>query len=777
MSRHQGRQALQYVQAKVGAVSFFAMLSVGVPGEILIQSAHAQGGQTATPLPTVSVDITKPRRKPRRATTAPRQRAPAPQPPPEPQQASAPETQASRSGTVGYIATRTSTGTKTDTPIIDIPQSISVVTQQFLRDQNNQSFLETLRYVPGVIPHQGEGNRDDVVIRGQRSNADFFVNGVRDDVQYFRDVYNVQRIEVLKGPNAMIFGRGGGGGVINRVLKEADGSRVREVTVGAGQFNLGRVAVDYGDAINPNVAARFNAVYENSGGFRDFGHLERYGFNPTVTFKPTDATTIALSYEYFHDRRVTDRGIPSQTRAGVTPNAANPLLPYLTSPSTFFGNPNLNYALVDAHIGTAVIEHDFDNGLKVKNQTRVANYDKFYQNIFPGGAVNPAGTSVALSAYNNEVDRQNVFNQTDVTYKFDLGLMRHTLLAGAEVGRQSGLSLRQDGFFNNAANPNGTPATFTVSPLNPTSYVPVVFRNIPTGANNTYQLGLGALYVQDQIEITKYFQLIGGLRFDHFDLSTQDRRTLATFNRVDDLTSPRFGVIVKPFENLSFYGSYAVSYLPSAGDQFSTLNPGTVISAPEKFENREFGVKWDIFPLLQFTAAVYNLDRYNQRFPDPNNPGFFILSGRTNTKGFETGLVGYIMDKWQVSGGYAYTDAKIDGATSATIVPGNRVGLVPYHTFTLWNKYEFVDWFALGAGVIHQTDSFASSDDTVLLPGWTRVDAGIFGKYRFSDGTLVNWQINIENLFDTRYYATADGNNNISPGSPRAIRGAMRVNF
>ena len=202
-----------------------------------------------------------------------------------------------------------------------------------------------------------------------------------------------------------------------------------------------------------------------------------------------------------------------------------------------------------------------------------------------------------------------------------------------------------------------------------------------------------------------------------------------------------------------------------------------MIAEPEKFVNKEVGVKWDIFPLLQFTAAVYDLDRTNQRLPDPNNPGFFILSGATNTKGFEAGLVGYMTDKWQVSGGYAYTDAKIVSATSTTIVPGNRVGLVPYHVFTLWNKYEIVEWFSVGAGIIAQTDSFASSDDTVLLPGWARLDTGIFGKYRLWDGTLVNWQINVENLFGTPYYATADGNNNITPGSPRAVRGAIRVNF
>jgi catecholate siderophore receptor len=763
MVRQTSERVLRAIQTRNGFVSVAALLCLGLPIAGGTQPAQAQG---ATALPTVSVETTKPKRRAKRSAPAVGQTTP---PPPQPEQAVA-QTQASRSGTVGYITQRTTTGTKTDTPIIDIPQSISVVTQEFIRDQNNQAFLETLRYVPGVIPHQGEGNRDDVVIRGQRSNADFFVNGVRDDVQYFRDTYNVQRVEVLKGPNAMIFGRGGGGGIINRVLKEADGSRVREIGVSGGQFNDGRFTIDWGQAFNPVFFGRVNAVYEQSGSFRDFVHLERYGFNPAVAFRPTDQTTVALSYEYFHDRRTADRGIPSQSRPGIVPTRDNPNLPYNTAPSTFFGNPNLNYALVDAHIGTAVIEHDFDNGLKVKNYTRYANYDKFYQNVFPGGAVDPAGTSVALSAYNNEVDRKNLFNQTDATYKIDLGPTRHTLLAGVEVGRQAGLSFRQDGFFNNAANPNGTPAAFTVDPRNPTSFTPVVFRNIPTGANNTYRLDLAAFYVQDQIEITRYVQLIGGVRFDRFDLASTDRRNGAAFNRVDDLVSPRAGIVFKPWENVSLYASYAVSYLPSSGDQFSTLAPGTVIAEPEKFENREVGVKWDIFPRLQFTAAVYDLDRTNQRFPDPNNPGFFILSGQTNTKGFETGVSGAITERWQISGGYSYTDAKIVGATSAAIVPGNRVGLVPYHTFTLWNKYAFVEWFAVGAGVISQTDSFASSDDTVLLPGWARVDAGIFGKYRFPDGIVVNWQVNVENLFGTPYYATADGNNNISPGQPLTVR-------
>ncbi|MEP7031587.1 MAG: TonB-dependent receptor plug domain-containing protein, partial [Pseudolabrys sp.] len=166
--------------------------------------------------------------------------------------------------TVGYLATRSSTATKTDTPLRDVPQSVSVMTKQQIQDIGAQKMEDVVRYVPGVVWHQGENNRDQVVIRGQSSTADFFVNGMRDDAQYFRDLYNTERVEILKGPNAMIFGRGGGGGVLNRVMKEADGVTRREVTVQGGSFNDGRVSTDAGGKVNETFAARLNAVYEQS---------------------------------------------------------------------------------------------------------------------------------------------------------------------------------------------------------------------------------------------------------------------------------------------------------------------------------------------------------------------------------------------------------------------------------------------------------------------------------------------------------------------------------
>jgi catecholate siderophore receptor len=263
------------------------------------------------------------------------------------------------------------------------------------------------------------------------------------------------------------------------------------------------------------------------------------------------------------------------------------------------------------------------------------------------------------------------------------------------------------------------------------------------------------------------------VRYDRFDLSSRDRRTGATLERVDDLISPRVGVVLKPVQDVSVYGSYSVSYLPSAGDQFSSLSPGLVIAEPERFENREVGVKWDVTPALQLTAAVYDLDRTNQRLPDPNRAGFFLLSGATNARGFELAANGAITEQWHVAGGYAYTDARIVSNTSATIVAGNTVALVPLNTFTLWNRYDLTPNLGVGVGIINQTHTFASSDNTVRLPGFTRVDAGVF--YKFTDH--IRAQVNVENVFDRKYIATADGNNNITPGAPRTVRFQLTASF
>jgi catecholate siderophore receptor len=743
------------------------------------ENAPAPGAAT-TVLPTVSVDAPRrtPPRRVQRATTV-RVASPPTPPLPQPQPEAPVDTQDARTGTVGVYANSTSTATKANTPLINIPQSLNVVTKSFIKDQNFQSITDVTRYVPGVAIHQGEGNRDELVIRGVDSSANFFVNGFRDDVQYFRDLYNTQSIEVLKGPSALTFGRGSGGGLVNRTLKEADWTNVHEATLQTGSFWNRRAAIDLDQGLTENFAARLNAFYETSDTFRDFGKLERYGINPTVTLKPNDATKIKLSYEIYHDGRTADRGNPSQGLSAVPPSSTsfNPAAPFAPRGdlTAFFGSPTLNIARADVQTGMAVIDHDFQNGWTVKNSSLAADYQKFYQNIYPGngplsGAVDPADTAFNRAAYNNETDRQNFFNQTDFVYKGFTGPLFHTFAFGTEFGRQQGTGFRNTGIF-----PNGT-NTIVGDPFNPTYFGPVNFVHHFTGvntdgvttpdANSKYRLNIESAYARDTLEITRWLQLIGGARFDRFDLSALDQNTNINRARVDDKVSPHGAVILKPVDTLSIYYAYSVSYLPASGDQFSALSDGTLILEPQKFVNNEVGFKWNILPRLQYTAAVYDLKRTNVPIADPSRPGFFFPSGTNEIKGFETALNGYVTADWQSSLGYAYTDARITSATSTTIVPGNRVQLVPFNQFSWWNKYQFTPVWAASVGVIYFSDSFASSDDSVRLPGFVRFDAGLFAKINET------WkaQLNIENVFNKSYWASADGNNNISPGSPRAVR-------
>ena len=349
--------------------------------------------------------------------------------------------------TDGYLAPSTSVATKTNTPLINIPQSINVVTKDFIRDLGYPGLTDITRYVPGVAVHQGEGNRDELVIRGVDSSANFFVNGFRDDVQYYRDLYNAQSVEILKGPSALTFGRGAGGGLLNRTLKEADGTRIYEATAQTGSYWDGRVTLDAGQAVNANFAARLNLMYEKGDTFRDYGKFERLGINPTVTYTPNDATKIRLSYEYYHDERTADRGNPSQGLSAVAPSSIrfNPAAPFAPAGdlTAFFGSPDLNRAKATVQQTMAFIDHDFGNGLTARNATMFAEYQKFYQNVYPGngplsGAVNPSGTAFNRAAYNNTTNRDNIFNQTDFFYKAFTGPIFHTIAFGTEFGSQSG---------------------------------------------------------------------------------------------------------------------------------------------------------------------------------------------------------------------------------------------------------------------------------------------------------------------------------------------------
>ncbi|MGH8045152.1 MAG: TonB-dependent receptor, partial [Stenotrophomonas sp.] len=298
---------------------------------------------------------------------------------------------------------------------------------------------------------------------------------------------------------------------------------------------------------------------------------------------------------------------------------------------------------------------------------------------------------------------------------------------------------------------------------NPHYTRPVVFRQSASDADNTSVARNAALYVQDQIILSPQWQILAGVRYDYFDASLRNHRNGQAISSSDGLFSPRAGLIYKPQDDMSLYASYSLSYVPRAGEQLASLTPSNRTLDPEKFTNIEVGYKWDINSRLSLSSAIYQLDRTNVAITDPNNPAQSLLVDGQRVRGVELGLAGNVTDAWQIMAGYAYQDSEVQQPGAQN---GNELGQVPKHAFSLWNRYDLSERWGVGLGTIYRDSVYVASDNAVVLPSLMRVDAAAF--YTVSDTLRI--QLNIENLFDRAYFASAHSNNNITPGSPRAFR-------
>ncbi|NJM49826.1 MAG: TonB-dependent siderophore receptor [Sphingomonadales bacterium] len=644
----------------------------------------------------------------------------------------------------GYAATNSVTATKTDTPLVDIPQTINVVTQEQLEDQALRSIGDVLRYVPGTTVQQGEGNRDQITIRGQESTSDFFLDGVRDDVQYFRGLYNIERVEILKGPYALIFGRGGGGGIINRVQKAPIAGETKIAGEGSiNSFGSWELAGDVNTAFGDKAALRVNGFYEELGNHRDFYEGRRFAVNPYLGVKLGDDWKFGLSYEYVDDDRVTDRGIPSD-------GADNPAR---GQRDQFFGVPGINVTTLQAHIAKLRLDGKLSDNLSVSTTVLYGDYDKLYQNVYANGPVSATNT-VALAGYTDPTTRENIIAQANAVWDVNTASIAHKILFGLEYGHQDTANMRSNAVLSNA-----------VLDLNNVIFPTVAFPAITRNRVSTVEF-LSA-YMQDQISLSDHFDIVAGIRYDSFDINGIDiAGGNRAFGRRDEKISPRLGLIYKPQDNVSIYASYSQSFQPRSGDQFLTLSSVDENLEPEKFTNYEIGAKWDINSGLSVTAAVFRLDRTNNTTADPANPGNIILLPGTRAQGVELHIAGQVTDKWQVSGGYTFINAHVDGSNV-------RIDQQPKNQIALWNRYNLNDNFVGGLGVIHQSSQFASISNTVRLPAFTRVDAALFWDVTEKFGL----QLNVENLLDTEYFSDAHNNNNISTGAPINARLTARMKF
>jgi len=655
-----------------------------------------------------------------------------------------------------YGVRATSTGTKTSTPVRNIPQAMTVISERQIEDQGLRSIADVLTFVPGATPGTGESNRDQFTLRGNNTTADFFVDGLRDDVQYFRDLYNVDRVEVLRGSNAMIFGRGGGGGVVNRVTKRSSLNKYNEFRLTGDNEGGVRLTGDIDQPLGKNIGLRVNGMYEEGNSFRRNVDLDRYAINPTLGILVGPATRIDLSFEHARDRRTTDRGVPA--------NNDRPLRGY---DKVFFGDPDASYSKSDINVATFALEHDFAPGLTIRHRTLVGDYDKYYQNVYPTDFKETAliGTNaVVLGAYNSRNDRRSLISQTDLIWENSLAGIDQTILIGAEYGHQKSRNLRLNGSFLGGNN--------FVPLSDPTVAATITYAGAASAADNRTRATVAAIYIQDQIRPAPWLEIVAGVRFDRFRLVVNDLHgTGSRFERNDNLVSPRIGLILKPLPSLSLYTAYSRSFLPQSGDQAGGLDLTTQSLKPERFDNYEIGAKWEPVAGLLATAAIYRLDRSNTRAAGPT-PGTIVLTGAQRSKGLELGLERSISDRWQVSAGYAWQDAEIRKTTTAAPA-GRKVALVPRHTFSLWNRYDVTRRLGFGLGIVSRSSSFASISNAVKLPAYTRVDAAAF--FKLTRG--IRAQVNVENLFGVDYFPTAHSDNNIAPGAPRSVHATLRFGF
>ena len=639
---------------------------------------------------------------------------------------------------------------KTPTLLLDVPQSVSIISAEEISAQALFSVADVMQYTPGVSIGLGEDHRDQVTIRGQNTTADFFVDGLRDDVQYFRPLYNVERVEVLRGANALLFGRGGGGGIVNRVTKTADTSaNSTSISASADSFSATSVSVDSNTVINQDHAFRLNAVVDTVDNHRDYKDGDRYAINPTYTWVAGDNTLVNASYEYVDDDRLVDRGVPALNNR-----------PLEGFDETYLGNPDFNRTTFEGHIARVRVEQRWTDQWTSNATVQFADYDKFYQNLYPVGFDDQAGT-VTLDGYADATERENTLFQVNTVGQFDLGGLAHTVLTGVEYGQQDTENARRDNVF---ADNGDDQLSFAFSdPL----AIPSHSLAVEPARDRASEVTFYSAFIQDEIELTENWILVAGLRYDRFeiDVVNNDSGTPIFVDASDSEVSPRAGVIYKPSKDVSIYASYSKSFLPRSGDQFLTLSLSAAALDPEEFENQEVGVKWNITDGLSLTAAYFEVERDSGTSVDPSDPERSILIG-TETDGFELQLTGLVTDNWTINAGYSNLQGE-------RIQDETDLAQLPEHMVTVWNMVDLNDQWRLGGGIIYQSEQYASLNNTTELPDFTRVDAALY--YQATDALAV--QLNVENLLDEDYYPSAHNDNNISTGEPLNARLGFTYSF
>ncbi len=642
---------------------------------------------------------------------------------------------------------------KTPVPVLDVPQSVSIITDEDIRKQGFREISDIVRYIPGVNTSQGEGHRDAVVFRGVRSTADFYMDGVRDDVQYYRSLYNLEQVEVLRGPNALLFGRGGTGGIINRVTKKAVvGEEFGSVDVGTDTFGSLDLAYDYNVSSTDDSAFRINIHTDSLANHRDFYDGDRVGINPTMKFVMSDDTTLDLSYEYIDHERFIDRGVPT---INGTPDES--LIDIV------FGTPVINTTTVEATIFRGTLSHIFSETRKGNLTVHKSSFEKMYQNLYASGY---DGTLVTMDGYRDPTERDNLIISGNLVNEINVGSVKHTILVGAELIDTENNNLRYDTFWSTTSDDNevfdiSRPMDFTV---NADGIATSVDFTTSLKSKTSSDIKVTSLYIQDQIDLTDNIKLMIGGRHDSFDITIADIKKMSSESRKDTEFSPRAGLVFKPNEEMSLYWSFSQSFLPRSGEQYKSLSATSARLDPDVFESNEIGLKYDISPRLNLTLSYFNSEQ--TRAERDNDTGENSEVRGLTVDGLEVQLKGQLTDRLDIMVGYS----SLDGETSS----GGEPREIPDHAFSLYAKYQVNDKYGLAFGMTRQGESkIKDNNPGLVLPEYTRLDLGAY--YKLSNG--LELRVNIENLNDELYFPHSHSTHQASVGEPFNARISIRKDF
>lgn len=677
--------------------------------------------------------------------------------------------------TKSYVAEEASTATRTDTPIRDVPQSIQVITRKVIEEQRTFRLQDALENVSGVVTNRSSQSLNDAFfVRGFAVN-NVYRNGLVDPTNNLNgtDNYSLQRLEVLKGPAAVLYGMGDPSGIINLVTKKPLPDPYYSINATFGNYNFYRSEIDASGPLNAGKTFlyRLNVVGQNAGSFVDYVNRDLVGISPSLTWLMSNRTTLTVEADYFRRWLPRYSGVPAL--GTVLPNVNGEIPRNRNASLGDFERQDRETMRVGYDL-----THQFNNSWAIRNAYRYSVFNEYQLIAANPSTLLPDQRTLMRNGIEDgsvgSVWHKHFHNMfTNLTGRFDLLGMGHNFLAGVEF--------RQDKTDSSTAVSRRAPNLDLFAPDYSQGLGGITAASLLKDDSK-----MAGAYLQDLVALLPNFKLLAGIRFDYVHQSINP--TASTQQTSDDTAvSPRLGLVYQPIEPVSLYTSWTRGFLPNLP---STFNPTGQLFSPERSTQYEVGMKtFFLDDRVSMSLAWYHLTRENLLTPDPilGPQGFQIQTGEQRSQGIEFDVTASIRSGWNVIASYAYTDAEVTADNNPALLH-KRLGMVPYNKATLWSTYYFQEGFLQGFGIGGGIFGYTNRNAAILgpqlnIPGYARIDTALYYNHDLQPGNWlrakqVNIALNLRNLLDQGYIESANNSTTrLFFGEPRTVLATVGLKF